>query len=1514
MFTTGCSGKADEMTAPPTVRPVFARSRSPRPRPHTWVVWGVIAGGAAGIAPSVAQDRPQDFLIEFLTPRHSDADGRAAQPDFDPTSATFLRRAEDAIARGDWKLAIDSLQRNVTEGGRVLCERELSRQPDDASRLKGTILFESARRQALRRMRSFDAHGREAYELLYSGMVSGLRTAAETKGDEASLVAVTSAYPLCKASVDAFDELSSRQLDSGRAAAAITTLEELALWHPEAAAAPRLRLRMAAALMLTGRSAEAQRVVSEVLERPDLDDGARDAARDLSAWAASLQLISPDSVPRNGGLHPSVGIQKETRASLSTLAPWALSLPGELHSRWDYIRLACRAWTLPLPPVLNTARDAEQFFVRTADGCLALNLETLQRSWTWRETDSPQSTSGVNPAGSPTEVLGRWIAESSVDALGASVTAHEGRVYVLERRRNQNSENYLIQRLRRGMIDVDPESDTVLDWVGGLPRRLVALDASTGAERWSLNADGRATDPFHDICFLGPPLGVGGELWLLYAQGNDIYLAVVDAERGELADRMHLCSAEGLDAGRGAALHCATDGERVYAQTGRGLLAAIHAQRRTFEWAYTYNDGHYTVWHQRSDQLAGRMGWLPGPVMTAGGRVIHAPYDDDQLWVHDARTGEVLWHAPAGRHQYVISTDGASVWLGGDRISRLSLADGETLWTIARETLSGGDTAPSTCGRAVHCGSAILVPSERALIELDADSGRLLSSRAYAEGQAPPGHLISTGTALLAIDPTAVRLYPDLEHALPAALAALQAEPVPVRNVLHASWLTYLNGDPAEALRLLNTPSVGAEAADEDRRAHLTVLCLLDQSARSASADERRRLCESAETAARTPDDRLRVSSALADALSASGDSAAAFKKLWTILAELAPREDFFGAGGDVMADGAARLSGRLRAIEAELNDAERHRLRTWAQSRVTQAGQRLNKDDAASAWSFLRSVASLDFAGGGADAAWLLLGHAAVADQQYELAEAAYARVVRLSQRPATTVEALIALSRIYLPDALNVPDRRAAALEDLRERFSGVALPAAHAEDHRGIRTVSNWLARQPAPRGGMGLKIGGALRLAGEAGGGIDGVSEAVAFVDVSPVSDAAAFAWDEVLFLGRGNALIARRLSDGALAWASQLALPNQPASGMSPGSRDSWITTRGAVCGAALLLPDQQALHAIGLRTGKRLWSAAYRLPPVIGEPPPSGWEYCIVLGGRAAYLPTWGEAALLDVADGARIWTAQTSGTPLMALSADGGRVYALEMGLSGIHVIHGETGDVARRIAFAGPDEDAPETHPGPWVRAGLLVGAAPEGEGVVWGGVDPDSGAERWRWTPTGEVVRALTVGTSAVGAALSEGRFVTLDAGTGRVIVDAALPDGPVVAATRIGEFVLVQCGAYDGGGSPSTLAAFDAATGAAVWTREDVVMPELPEALWGECGDRLPMLLQREARPGRRGTAVDVAMVEVRTGRAVGPSLTLIESDSRERPTAGMTRRGGQLVIPTTVGVRVVNLETESGSGG
>ncbi|KAA0222632.1 MAG: hypothetical protein EDS66_05245 [Planctomycetota bacterium] len=1514
MFTTGCSGKADETKAPRSAPPVFARLRNPRRRLHTWMAWGMITVVAVCSVPSVAQDRPQDILIEFLTPRHSDADGRAAQPDSDPTSVTFLQRAEDAIARGDWKLAIDSLQRNVTEGGRVLCKREPSRQPDDASRLKDTTLFESARRQALRRMRSFDARGREAYELLYSGMVSGLLAAAETKGDEAPLVTATSAYPLCKASVDAFDELSSRQLDSGRAAAAITTLEELALWHPEAAAAPRLRLRMAAALTLAGRQVEARRVVREVLERPDLDEGARAAAEDLSTWAASLNLIARDSAPHNGDRHTSVGIQQATGASLSSPAPWALSLTDDLHSRWDYIRLACRAWTLPLPPVLNTAQDAEQFFVRTADGCLALNLSTLQRSWTWRETDWPQRTSGVNPAGSPTEILGRWIAESSVDALGASITAYEGRVYVLERRPAQSGENYLIQRLRRGMIDVDPDSDTALDWVGGLPRRLVALDASTGTELWSLNADGRATDPFHDLCFLGPPLGVGGALWLLYAQGNDIYLAVVDAERGELADRMHLCSAEGLDAGRGAALHCTTDGERVYAQTGRGLLAAIHAQRRTFEWAYTYNDGHYTVWHQRSDQLAGRMGWLPEPVMTAGGRVIHAPYDDDQLWVHDARTGEVLWHTPAGRHQYVISTDGASVWLGGDRISRLSLADGETIWTVARDMLSEGDPAPSTCGRAVHCGASILVPSERALIELDADSGRLLSSRMYAEGQAPPGHLISTGTALVAIDPATVRLYPDLEHALPKALAALQAEPVPARNVLHASWLTYLSGDPAEALRLLNTPSVGAEAADEDRRAHLTVLCLLDQSARSASADERRRLCESAEAVARTPDDRLRVSSALADALSASGESAAAFRKLWTIIADLAPREDFFGADGNAIADGAARLSGRLRAIEADLDDPERHRLRTWAQSLVAQAEQRLKQDDAARAWSFLRSVAGLDFAGGGADAAWLLLGHAAVADQRYEFAESAYARVVELSQRPATTVEALIALSRLYLPDALNVPGRRVAALEQLRERFSGVALPAAHAEEHRGIRTVSDWLARQPAPRGATGLRSDGLFRLAREAGGGIEGVSEAVAFVDVSPMSDAAAFAWDEVVFLSRGNALIARRLSDGGLAWASQLALPNQPASGASPGSRDSWITTRGAVCGAALLLPDQQALHAVGLRTGKRLWSAAYRLPPVIGEPPPSGWEFCVVVGGRVAYLPTWGEAALLDVADGAPVWTARTSGTPLMALSADGGRVFALEMGLSGVHVIQADDGEVTRRIAFAGPDEDAPEIHPGPWVRAGLLVGAAPESEGVVWVGVDPDSGAERWRWSPTGEVVRALTVGTSGVGAALSEGRFVALDAGTGQVIVDAALPDGPVVGATRIGEFVLVQCGAYDGGGSRSTLAAFDAATGAPVWTREDAVMPELPEALWRECGDRLPMLLQREARSGRRGTAVDVAMVDVRTGRAVGPSLTLIESDSRERPTAGMTRRGGQLVIPTTVGVRVIDLETESESGG
>ena len=102
--------------------------------------------GQAVVRQRPAQQRPPAASVKPLSP---------SGPMLIETSAPILNllgRAEEGIARLDWKLAIDSLQRVIEDPEGALVER------DDLGS-DSTPLYESARRQATRRVATLPAEG-----------------------------------------------------------------------------------------------------------------------------------------------------------------------------------------------------------------------------------------------------------------------------------------------------------------------------------------------------------------------------------------------------------------------------------------------------------------------------------------------------------------------------------------------------------------------------------------------------------------------------------------------------------------------------------------------------------------------------------------------------------------------------------------------------------------------------------------------------------------------------------------------------------------------------------------------------------------------------------------------------------------------------------------------------------------------------------------------------------------------------------------------------------------------------------------------------------------------------------------------------------------------------------------------------------------------------------------------------------------------------------------------------------
>lgn len=214
------------------------------------------------------------------------------------TSAPILNllgRAEEGIARFDWKLAIDSLQRVIEDPEGALVERD---DPESGS----TPLYESARRQATRRLATLPPEGMEAYRILYDGKAKGMLDRARAAHDSETLRQVVERFLLTSSGDDACDLLASWELDAGRPGRALAMLIDLRELVPDSDVPVELvNAKLVAAYSLLGQSEQAKGV-------------AKPGPNEVNGWFESLTSLSPRGGPSSLG-HPDVGSETASLAS-----------------------------------------------------------------------------------------------------------------------------------------------------------------------------------------------------------------------------------------------------------------------------------------------------------------------------------------------------------------------------------------------------------------------------------------------------------------------------------------------------------------------------------------------------------------------------------------------------------------------------------------------------------------------------------------------------------------------------------------------------------------------------------------------------------------------------------------------------------------------------------------------------------------------------------------------------------------------------------------------------------------------------------------------------------------------------------------------------------------------------------------------------------------------------------------------------------------------------------------------
>ncbi|MHC4695805.1 MAG: outer membrane protein assembly factor BamB family protein [Planctomycetota bacterium] len=1009
--------------------------------------------------------------------------------------ANLLARAEEGIARRDWKFAIDSLQRiiddpigslvPVTPVGPIVSTVEST----DSDVAPGFQLvdgdcggvFESTRRQATQRIAALGPEGLRTYRLLYDGKAKRLFDRARATSNPADLRVIVNRYLLTRYGDDAADLLASWALDEGRSVEAVRVLENLRELIPDSDVPEHLIVsKLAAAYVQLGDLEKAGALITSYEESaPQWFKVERFEGLKVPESRAQRSTVQPSgfqhtplSWPTLGGSSTRKGQMPAVSPELVDPLPWRFRLPGPAGKLWPRALPDSLKDPLVLPASYLVA-DAERLFVRTLHGCAALDAEDLSPIWIAppvqrsKVPDSHVQPSIFEPPTfnlQPYEGnLGDRLFENHV--AGSLAVAH-GLVLTIEAE-------------RAGAMLEGVDDASVANPPGFSPRRagdagerptvLVARDAATGQVRWQRGRTFDVADPLGSVDFRAAPLRIDDTLWVPYTWHADLSVAVLDAEDGSSIAEILLCSlnpaaggsrADSLLELRNALTPAYTEGI-VFVPSGHGVLFAVDAVERRLRWANRYR-ADSAAW--RSSSSSGSNGWMSSPPVVSGRLVLLSPIDGDELLAFNVASGCMQWSTHVEGASYIIAADEERVWLGGKSVTCLSLADGGRLWTLLLTSV------PS--GRGVLAGDVIYLPTVEGLVFVDASTGDALRHEPLPPSAPPLGNLLCLRSSLFSVEPTGVRKYPDLSRLYPEMTARHERDPADVRAALQLGWMEVLRGEPGRALDLLDAiPPLEPERDDRQAisAAHLRVEALLASAAYpGAGPSEALELLDRARRAARTAPDRVRSGLALADQLESMGRRSETARTLlemgWSSDADrIAPLSD------DVEGNVRGGIARRLRQVEATLSSDELTEIRRSVDNEVARAVGQLallskqctTYDRVTSTDTAPGAVAPCDPAGAREGAARLRgaadmspgtrSGQYALIELagywfrrlRYERAEQLLTDVVRSDVDLQTTITALMHLAELYAEHTQSRSALLAACLDELDRRFTSAPVP---------------------------------------------------------------------------------------------------------------------------------------------------------------------------------------------------------------------------------------------------------------------------------------------------------------------------------------------------------------------------------------------------------------------------------------------------------------------------------------
>lgn len=646
-----------------------------------------------------------------------------------------LSRARKAMQEGSFADAADLL-------GSLIAAPEAGRFSPDAEdyfldAVEGGGTFRSLKSEVLRLLGSMPPKGRDAYEIRYGADAKALVNAAVEAGDIEKLTEAARMYFHTTAGYEAMLLLARYHYLQGRPLAAALCAQRVVDSPGAANCEPEASIVLASAWWSAGYGDRAKAALVALRKKNPRaqvkidgkskplftsDERALDWLKEfIPAESPSTTAAQENWVMHRGD--PSRNAESKGGAPVRT--PIWQALPVFDPEDEAILREVERGFreqpgAAALISVLHPLAIGDDVIMRLPDRVVALDFTTGKAKWEYPWEDAVRTTGPTLETSrnqtTERDRRKRYLTQRMWEnAADGQLSSDGDQVYFLES--IDPTQQFLNPVRNRGQL-----RQSRYEYFGAA-NSLVCLELqSEGRQKWVVGGmSGEDEHRLSGAWFLGAPLAMQGQVYVLAEMMGEIRLVVLDAETGQLQWWQQLCQIDDftpvtLDTERRFA-GCTpsfADGVLV-CPTGAGAVVAVDVATRSLIWGHRYQGAlqrKASIYGPNANKEIGKR-WMDCSVTIAEGKVVVCAPDTDELQCLDLLTGKRVW-GPTRRNDQLFPAcvrNGVLYMVHAESMTALRMTDAASAWKSA---ISLRDSRPS--GRGFVDGDFYYLPVEGAQI------------------------------------------------------------------------------------------------------------------------------------------------------------------------------------------------------------------------------------------------------------------------------------------------------------------------------------------------------------------------------------------------------------------------------------------------------------------------------------------------------------------------------------------------------------------------------------------------------------------------------------------------------------------------------------------------------------------------------------------------------------------------------------------------------------------------------